>query len=131
MIFVDADALVALASSSDSNHERAVLIARSLKQRNEALITSSFVFGEVVTVLSQKEGRKMALAFIDDFLTSDIALIEVDIRLREKGIVVFKKQTSKNVSFTDCMSMAIMQGENIKEIFSFDRIYQKNAFRLL
>lgn len=131
MIFIDADAFVAIASPSDSNHGRAVLIARSLKQRNEVLITSSFVFGEVVTVLSQKEGRKVALSYIDDFSTSGIALMEVDTRLREKGIIVFKKQTSKNVSFTDCVSMVIMQEENIKEIFSFDRIYQKNGFTLL
>lgn len=131
MTFIDADAFVAIASSSDSNHEHALQIVGILKKRKEVLVTSSFVFGEVVTVLSQKEGRSVALTFIDEFPLSGIILVDVDAMLREKGIVLFKNQTSKNVSFTDCINMAVMHEQKIREAFSFDTVYKKNGFELL
>lgn len=131
MIFIDADAFLAMAMSLDSNHKRAIHITKRLKDQKEELVTSAFVFGEVVTVLSQREGRNAALRFIDEFSLSGIILVEVDSLLREKGVVIFKKQTSKNVSFTDCINVAIIQQEKIREVFSFDRVYKKNGLRLL
>ena len=131
MIFIDADAFVALALPQDNNHSRAVAVSEDIRLRKEQLITSMLSFGETITVISQKGGREKALQFIDKFLVSNTVVVEADTALQEEGILVYRTQTSKNVSFTDCANMAIMQREKIKEIFSFDRIYKKNGFKLL
>lgn len=131
MIFVDTDGFVALALTQDSNHARAVAISKGIKARKEHLVTSAFSFGETVTVISQKGGREKALQFVDMFLASGTVVVEADESLREEGILVYRNQTSKNVSFTDCANMAIMRREKIKEVFSFDRIYKKNGFTFL
>lgn len=131
MIFVDTDGFVALALTQDSNHSRAIAISKGIKARNEHLVTSVFSYGETVTVISQKGGREKALQFIDMFLASGTVVVEADESLREDGILVYKNQTSKNVSFTDCANIVIMRREKIKEIFSFDKIYKKNGFSLL
>lgn len=131
MIFVDADAFVALAVPLDSNHNRAMKTAIRLREQREELITSSFAFGEAVTVISQQEGRTRALQFTDEIPLSGMVIVDVDAVLREKGVVVFRNQTSKNVSFTDCVNMAIMREEKVRDVFSFDKVYAKNGFYLL
>lgn len=50
--------------------------------------------------------------------------------LRDNALEIFKKQTSKNARFTDAVNMAIMESEGIDFIFSFDRDYLKNKFKL-
>ncbi|OGY25492.1 MAG: hypothetical protein A2Z11_03635 [Candidatus Woykebacteria bacterium RBG_16_43_9] len=127
-VLVDTDAFVALRDNKDYNHNTASVIAAHLKENQATLFTSSFSFGEAITVISQKLGRTDVLAFIDKFPETDVIRIDIGNVLIEKGIDIFKSQTSKNVSFTDCVNMAVMKEEDIKEIFSFDKIYKKNGF---
>src|SRR4030042_7186931 len=128
-VLVDTDAFVALRDTKDSNHKVANKAANYLESVQARLFTSSFSFGEAITVISQKLGLGTALAFIEKFPETEVVRIEVGDYLIEKGIRVFGRQTSKNVSFTDCVNMAIMEEEGSKEIFSFDKVYKKNGFR--
>lgn len=125
-VLIDADAFVGLIYKKDANHQAASHIIKLIS--DVQLITSSFTYDEAITVLSQKAGRATALKFIKDTQDSSTIIIDIDFAFRHQGEEVFKYQTSKNVSFTDCVNMAIMKAEGIKEIFSFDRIYKKNQF---
>lgn len=128
-ILIDADAFVALNYLDDSSHTRAVILSQELKDLNISLITSDPAFGEAITVISQRGGLDLAIAFAEDILSGDIEIIEVDAALRRKALDIFKKQTSKNSRFTDCVNMAILKERGINTIFSFDIQYKRNKFK--
>ena len=129
ILLVDADAFVALSDPTDSSHKKAVEYKTSINAQKFSLITSDPAFGEAVTVLSQNAGLQTAIYFAEQVLKGDIEIIEVDASLRKRALDIFKKQTSKNSRFTDCINMAIMKEENFNTIFSFDKQYKKNKFK--
>jgi len=131
MIFTDSDAFIGLYSEDDFHHENAQKILSKLKEEKEDLVTSWDVVDEVVTKLSSRATKKIALEFFQGILKSEILIIFPDIRLVKKTLRVFKKQASKKVSLTDCTNMAIAKEKGIKKFFSFDKVYEKNGFRLL
>lgn len=132
MIFVDSDAFVAVLRKDDSNHQKAKRLYLQLEKLNVSFATSNYVFAEVITVISQKIGHQKALEFISNMRSPDSLynFIRVTPEVEEMAIEIFKKQTSKNVSFVDCTNMAIVKHENLDAIFSFDEIYKKNGFKL-
>ncbi len=84
---------------------------------------SNIVEGEVLTVLSMKLGIKIANN-CGEFLKK-LNIIFVDENITQKAREVFKKRTSKNLSFFDCTSFAVVKEFNIDQVFSFDRDFKK------
>lgn len=128
-LFVDADAFVALRYNKDPNHINALASASQALRAGLIFITSDPAFGEAITVISQNVGILKATSFAEDTLNDEFEIIEVDASLRRKALDFFKKQTSKNSRFTDCINMAIMREQNVNTIFSFDEHYKKNGFK--
>lgn len=128
-LLVDADAFVALVNPSDSNHQKAKFLRNQISDQEFQLITSDPAFGEAITVISQDTGLELAVRFAEEALSSSVEFIEVDAALRRKALDIFKKQTSKNSRFTDCVNMAIMKEKGLDTIFSFDVQYKKNKFK--
>lgn len=129
-LLVDADALVALNNQKDTNYKKAVFLSEKIARENIALAVADPAFGEAVTVISQRLGIKKAVDLAEIVLASPIEIVEVNSFLRERALEIFKRQTSKNARFTDAINMAIMESEKIDSIFSFDRDYLKNKFKL-
>lgn len=129
ILLVDADAFVALSDPTDSSHKKAVEYKDKINLQKFSLVTTDPAFGEAVTVLSQNTGLQTAIDFAEEILRGDIEIIEVDAILRRKALDIFKKQTSKNSRFTDCINMAILKERGLDTIFSFDVQYKKNKFR--
>lgn len=130
-VLIDADAFVALIKKNDSNHQRAEKISDFLTKKGSSLYTTNFVFSETIIVLSQRIDHQTAINFIDDFKNSrEVNLIRVDEEIEEAAIKIFKNQTSKNVSFGDCLNMAVLKRYKWDTIFSFDKVYKKNGFKL-
>lgn len=131
-IFVDSDAFIAFTKEDDSNHKRAQNIFEKLQDTQITFVTSNFIFAEVATVLSQRVSHKAAVMFIDNMKSSDnIFQIErISEDTEEAATQIFIKQTSKNVSFVDCINIALMKEKHMDGIFSFDSIYKKNGFKI-
>lgn len=130
-VLVDADALVALNDKNDSGYGWSVETSRGLSERNTELFLSSYSYGEAVTVLSMRVGLEKTVRFAEIIEKSDYVLVEVDKLLRFKGLEWFKKQTSKNARFTDCVNMALMRDLGIEWVFSRDKHYKQNGFKRL
>lgn len=131
-ILIDADAFVAVAREDDSNHEQALRILSQLLDQSVHFITSNYVFAESVTVISQRVGHKEALAFANNLKSpKSFFLIErISEEVEDLALGIFSKQTSKNVSFVDCTNMALVDSLDIGYIFSFDKVYRKNGYKL-
>ena len=131
MVLFDADALIALAHEDDANNKKAVALFAKLEQQTVQFTISNYVLAEVITVVSRKFGHQAAISFIDHIksTTSGINEYWITEEIEQRAIVLFKKQTSKNVSFVDCTNMVLVDVEGFDEIFSFDAIYAKNGYK--
>lgn len=131
IILVDSDAFVAIIKETDSNHVKALRLLDTLQNNQATFLTSNFVFSESITVISQRVGKDIAHQYIDSIKspTSTYTFLRIDEEIEDIALEIFKKQTSKNVSFVDCTNMALLKRENIYAIWSFDEIYKKNGFK--
>jgi len=48
-----------------------------------------------------------------------------------RALALFKKYADQKISFTDCISFAIMQRLHIQKVFGFDRHFRFLGFDLL
>jgi uncharacterized protein len=131
MIFIDSDAYIGALLVTDPHNRNAIRFFKLLDEKNEQLVTSWEVIDEVATKLSYTSGKKLAKKFLDDRLNSDESIYFVNKDTSTKVANLFNKQTSKNVSLTDCANMVIAKELGIDTFFSFDKHYKQNGFKLL
>lgn len=130
MIFVDTSAFVAIHDSKDPHYESSQKIIKTLIPQKASLITTNYVLAESYTVISQKVGKDKVISFKVGFDPS-IRIVRVDEELEEAAWQIFKEIKSKNVSFIDCTSFAIMKSYGVREAFAFDEDFKRAGFRLL
>ena len=130
-IFVDADVLIGLNDNFDPLHEKAIQLSKVLYKKSVSLVTGTNILIEVVTLLSQRLGHKKAVEFLAELRSGNTKVIHPSQETVFEAEEIFKRQTSKNVSYSDCVSFAIMRDQKIRVAFSFDRDFKKNGFTLL
>ena len=130
MIFIDTSAFVGIHDSKDLHYEASQRIIRLLIDQEAQLVTSSYILAESYTVISQKAGKDKAISFKEDF-DPRIRVIRIDEALEESAWSIFKVIKSKNVSYIDCTSFAVMKNYNISQAFAFDEDFEKAGFELL
>ncbi|MGQ4833794.1 MAG: type II toxin-antitoxin system VapC family toxin [Candidatus Asgardarchaeia archaeon] len=132
-IFIDTNIFVALRNEDDINHKRAKEIIKDiLLKKFGTAYTSDYVFDEAVTVALI---RTKNYSFAEDIgnyilLSKVIRLIYVDEDIFTIAWNLFKRLSSKRMSFTDCTNLAIMRSYNIKYIASFDTHFDGLANRI-
>ncbi|KKU56721.1 MAG: hypothetical protein UX80_C0032G0013 [Candidatus Amesbacteria bacterium GW2011_GWA2_47_11b] len=131
MIFIDSDAFIGLIIPTDALHTAALKQVDKLTTAQEDLITSWETIDEVCTKLSYYHGKKIAARFLDYLESSRIKIEYVTPVVAKKTLEIFGKQTSKNISLTDCANVAICRSLGITHIFSFDPHYSQNGLKLL
>jgi len=123
MIFIDASFYLSLLNSKDNNHKQALKIGK--KYENESYITSQAVLGEVLTVGSQRYDKPTTIKFIETIIKSQTKIVLEKQEIVDNGLKIFKKARSKNISWVDCYSFAIMKKLKIKIALSFDKHFQQ------
>lgn len=114
MIFLDTSYLIAFFIKGEEKHERAVEIAKIIK--NEEKIISKLVVAETITVLKKKLQTKDITKIYDtlkDFTTAE------DSHLFDRAFKHFEKHDGE-ISFFDAVYIAIMEDFAIHQIVSFD-----------
>lgn len=131
-VLVDADALVALAKTNDSNHEKAVKLSGALQKIGATCYLSPFTVAEAATVLSYKASHKDAKKFLTQIRKLDIPTLELSERHKNLPDNWFFKQNKKGTSYFDCYNMALLERykKQLVAIFSFDSVYKRNGFTL-
>ena len=132
-ILVDADALVALVKTDDSNHKKALLLSETLQERGCVWYVSPFTIGEVVTVISHRIDQAVAkevLRALRKRNLNELALKDEHLHLVDEWFI---KQGKKGTSYFDCYNMALLERykNQLDAIFSFDEVYKRNGFTLL
>lgn len=121
-IFIDSNVFIALLNKDDALYTKAVRTLHTIKERGLLPVTSNFVVNEVITVLSLRINKKIAVMFAD-FVYGDesgLSVITVDRNIELKAVTYLKQFKSKNISFCDCTIFALLELLPIAYIATFD-----------
>ena len=124
MIFVDTGAWIAISNPKDQHHREAVTIYNRRQQQAIYFLTTDYVIDETVTRLRYDTNHLLSVMFLDriELLveTGVLTLVEIDNRIFQEAITLFRQYDSTRLSFTDCTSFVVCQENDILEAFAFD-----------
>lgn len=121
MVFVDSSFFVAYHNVEDENHALALNWVQEAEAESGMLVTSDYVFDEVLTVLLVRGGKGIALRAGEALLADPtISIVRVDQSVFDEAWAVFRQFADKEWSFTDCTSYVLMRRAAIRTGASFD-----------
>jgi uncharacterized protein len=129
-VFVDTGYLLALERRTDENHRRALGHWRSLRGRGlPRLVTSTYVFDEVVTYLNSRGLHASAVKTGKRLLGSpSVELVHVGDALFRVAFNLLEGRPDKRYSLTDCVSFVLMRERGISVALAFDRHFEQEGF---
>ena len=123
MTFVDTSVWFALFVPSDSDYAAA---NHWLTTNRSELVTSDYVFDELLTLLKARNEYSLASRIGELLLNRSMARFEwvttADFQLAWR---FFRDFRDKSWSFTDCVSFAMMQRLAIRKAFAFDHHFRQ------
>ena len=132
MIFIDTGAFLARYLRNDQHHHKAVDVWEKLSANRENCLTSNFVLDETFTLLGRRAGYGFAVQRAKNIYASQaLTICRPDRQDEINALQFFGKYADQHVSFTDCISFALMKREKINRAFSFDRHFKFAGFDLV
>lgn len=128
-VFVDSSFFKALIDSKDEFHKKAKRILKNLEKEEAALITSNYILDETFTLIRVKCGLKFVDRFRKNLSLSSqvIKIIRITIKDEADAWKWFLNDWSK-LSFTDCVSFALMKKLKLSRVATFDQHFKKAGF---
>lgn len=121
-LLIDSNFVIALYNPVDNLHRKAKQISERLKSMRYKMYISEYIFLEIVTVLSQRGGREIAIQAGKDLLREkDFVFIQINEELHKITWQIFQEIKKKDISFVDCSILAAMRFFNIKKLLTFDK----------
>ena len=131
MIFIDTGAFLARYIERDQFHQRATEHWQVLQNDGRRCFTSNFVLDETITLLARRSTYQFAAERARNLFDSKSLFILRPDETDELGALeLFQKYGDQSVSFTDCVSFVLMEKQNIKTAFSFDRHFTIAGFNV-
>lgn len=129
-IFIDTGAFLAKEIQRDQHHCEAVENWSDLSHATDLLYTSEHCIDETATLLARRTNYAFAASWGVDLLGSGITVLRAEPVDWESGFRMMRKFADQGVSFTDCLSFALMKRHRIHWVFGFDRHFSAAGFRL-
>ncbi|MDZ7586731.1 MAG: PIN domain-containing protein [Patescibacteria group bacterium] len=130
-VFIDTGFFKALVDSNDDFYQRAMKIWQNLGEKKIELITSNFVIDETLTIVRVKCGLEKTFKFRDLLAENSqiIKIVRVTVDDEAKAWQWFVNKWSK-LSFTDCVSFAVMKRWGLRRVAAFDEHFKRAGFSL-
>lgn len=131
-VFVDTSFFKGLIDIRDDFHQKAKDIWQRLKEEDTALITSNYVLDESFTLVKLRCGIQIVNEFRDNIIKSShvLKIMRVTVMDEAKAWKWFLNDWSK-LSFTDCVSFAVMKRLDITRTAAFDEHFKRAGFTLI
>ena len=127
-IFVDTSAWYAYVRADDPDHKPVKAAIESWEGR---LVTSNFVFDEIVTLVRGRMGASKAELIGQTLRDSAVAhMARVSPEDEEDAWELFTRHKDKCYSFTDCVSFSLMRRLSLGAAISTDRHFQQAGFEV-
>ena len=128
-IFVDTACWIALLNHKDSFHISTNILYQDLMKKGSVFVTTSSIIEETSNALSNPKFRSSLITFYHNICRSlRVPILHVDPELWEKGWRLFYKRDDKNWSFTDCVSLVVMNERSIKNALISDKHFIQAGF---
>ena len=129
-IFLDTGYVLALELANDQNHPAAINHWQRFAETPPSLVTTSHVFGEIVTFFNSRGHHQKASEVGNSLLRSPaVELIHVGESLFRQGWEYLRRHQDKRYSLTDCISFVLMEHLEIDTAFAFDRHFEHAGFK--
>ena len=122
-VFVDTGIFVALRNADDDFHARSKeLMKRALKGEFGRLYTSDYVVDEAITTALVRTKRHELAIDLGKYIIESprITKVWVGEDSFNEAWIKFGVLKDKPLSFTDCISLALIEKSGMKQIMSFD-----------
>ena len=128
--FIDTSYLLALELANDQNHVAAEQHWQSLILSLPRLVTTSYIFDEVVTFFNNRGYHSKVIQIGNSLLYSpSLQFIHVDAILFQAGWIYLQQHQDKRYSLTDCISFIVMQNLSISTALTFDKHFAQAGFQ--
>ena len=130
-IFIDTGAYLALFHKRDQHHQECCEFWERIKNSNCIPITTNHIIDELATLLARRTDYNFASRKLHEIYASEYPVIYRSDRKDElEALELFEKFADQKVSFTDCISFAILKKLKIEQVFSFDRHFCIERFQV-
>ncbi len=131
-LFIDTGYLIELEVADDQYHKVAFKHWQNLLKSPLHLVTTSYVFNEVVTFFNSHNYHSKAIETGSRLISSpSVKFIHIDESLFHEGWQYLKKHNDKSYSLTDCISFIIMNQLEIETALTFDKHFMQAGFKKL
>ena len=132
MIFVDTGAFLGRYLVNDQHHAEAVSLWEKVRADRERCVTSNLVLSETITLLGRRASHKFAAEKAKlIYASSNFEIMRPTDKDEHNALQWFDKFADQEVSFTDCVSFALMRKARLQGAFSFDQHFERAGFKLL
>ncbi len=130
MIFVDSGALIGRYLNNDPYHSFAVRTWRQIEEL--PLLTTNHVLDEVLTLIARRAGYRFAAERAERiYFSSAFEIVCSSLEDEYEAVHYFRKFADQRISFTDCISFAVMKRHRLDTAFTFDRHFLNAGFRVI
>jgi len=131
-VFLDTGYLIALEASDDQHHEEAIRHWRQSVPEISSIVTTTYVFDEVVTFFNSRDHHEKAVEIGGRLIRSPrVEVIQVSEDLFGAGWRRFQDRPDKQYSLTDSISFILMERRGLDEALAFDRHFEQAGYRIL
>ncbi|KKT38132.1 MAG: hypothetical protein UW22_C0013G0019 [Candidatus Gottesmanbacteria bacterium GW2011_GWB1_44_11c] len=131
-VFIDSSFFKAFVDPKDDFHTRAKGLWKKFVFHGQSLVTSNYILDETYTLIRCKLHLQKALQLrgilSHDALNLDVIRVTVDDDACAWGW--FEKNWSK-LSFTDCVSFAVMKRIGLTDVATFDTHFKRAGFTIV
>lgn len=130
-VFLDSSFFKGLTDPKDDFYQRAGKIWQKLREQSESLVTSNFIVDETLTLLRSRCNLETAIKFRDLLAENSqiIKIIRATVADEGNAWQWFVKEWRK-LSFTDCVSFAMMRRLGLKRAAAFDEHFARAGLRV-
>lgn len=131
-VFIDTSMFKALVDPKDEFYQKANDIWEKLKDQKLVLVTTNFILDETFTLIRMRCGRLLSLELrqrLEEGLRG-IKIVRV-LALDEKHAWPWFEQDWNGLSFTDCVSFAVMKRLGIDSVAAFDKHFARAGFEIV
>ncbi len=122
--------MLALELTNDQNHKTAKQHWEKVLFALPPLVTTSYVFDEVVTFFNSRGHHQKAVEVGGYLIRSpSVQFVHVDEALFFDGWKCFTRYGDKRYSLTDCISFVAMHNFGIRTAYAFDKHFKQAGFQ--
>lgn len=131
-VFLDTAYAIALSSSTNQFHSRAVQLADQLIAAGTRIVTTQAVLLEIGNALSKQRYRSAAISLLEALdVDPTVEIIPLSEALYNDAFRLFRDRLDKEWGLVDCVSFVVMQKRGITAALTTDDHFRQMGFRPL